>query len=504
MKKMLSGLGLGFDSSTVKDREISGLSFDSRKVKSGDLFFAVPGFRLDGSVFIQEAEKRGASAFVLQEGTIISDSIKDRCVFVHDVRRAMAEVADIFYETPGNSMKIIAVTGTKGKTSTAYLIESILKSAGKKTAIMGTVECRHPGKSYPSTHTTREAIDVQSFLYEAKQFKVDYCVMEVSAHALSLLRVWKVPFTAAVFTNLSPDHLDFYKEMEKYFQAKRELFFAPYADKNMISVVNEDDEYGQRLSNELKKAGRNICTFGGVNADVELQNIHTEDLGSIFDIRLKRELASKVETTLAGVYNQKNSLAAAATGFALGFSAKEIEVGICSLKAVPGRLERVETSLPFSVFVDFAHMGHALKNVLNTLRPICKKRLILVFGAGGDKDPDRRNQLGKLAATMVDYSFITSDNPRSEDPQKIIDAIVAAYQKEKGSLKDAQVVSDRREAIRLAIYMAKEGDIVLLAGKGHETGQIVGEQIFPFDDREVAKEFLQKIEKEGVDTNSKN
>lgn len=474
------------------DSEIANLQYDSRQVSQGSLFFAVPGFLEDGAKYLKDAFAKGAAAAVVQKGAKVPEEFRGRCVEAADVRIAMAEVAAKFFNYPSRKMKIYGVTGTKGKTSTSYLLDSIFRAAGKTTAILGTVECRHPGKSYPSHHTTREAIDLQSFLAEALEQGVDSVVMEVSSHALSLHRVYGMEFDGAIFTNLSPDHMDYYKTMEPYYEAKRMLFRPPFRKASAIAVTNADDEYGRRL---LQECPGDWISFGQKSGDYRIEAAKVTEKGASIRLNAGAQGTLDLQSQIPGEFSFFNIAAAATLALGAGCSAESVRRGIGQLTGVPGRLERVPTTRPFSVFVDFAHSGHALENVLRALRPVCRNKLIVVFGAGGDKDPARRTTQGKVAAELADYTVITSDNPRSEDPLKIIAAIETAHKAAGGV--NYQVEPDRRAAIRIALEMAGDGDVVCFAGKGHETGQIIGNQVIPFDDREEAGIVLRELERRG-------
>ena len=491
------GSGQSGPSALSADLKVLGLSFDSRHTQSGDLFFAVPGFTENGTKYLPQAFAKGAVTAVVQKGSAVPAEFQSRCIEVENVRAAMADAACTFFDHPAKKLKLYGITGTKGKTSTSYLLESCFRATGKKTAILGTVECRHPGRVIPSHHTTREAIELQSFLFECVEHGVEVVVMEVSSHALSLDRVRGLEFDGMIFTNLSPDHMDFYKTMEPYYQAKRLLFLPPYRKPDSLAVTNADDEYGARL---LKDSPGNWCSFGFKAGDYRIEDAVVRPQGAAITL-VKEVLANgaasgkkslKLQSQIPGEFTFQNIAAAATLALYAGCTDAAVESGIAELLGVPGRLERVPTSLPFSVFVDFAHSGHALANVLKALRSVCRNRLIVVFGAGGDKDPARRTTQGKVSAEMADYSVITSDNPRSEDPLKIIEAIETAHKAAGGT--QYTVEPDRKKAIEIAIRMAKEGDVVCLAGKGHETGQIIGDRVIPFDDREEAGKILRSLE----------
>lgn len=473
------------------DPEVGGLQYDSRKVAPGEVFFAVPGFKEDGAKYIAQAFSSGAVAAVVGQGSSIPEEYASKCAAVTDVRKALAEASTVFFGEPAKKLRLYGVTGTKGKTSTTYLIDSILSADGGGTALLGTVECRHPGGSWPSVRTTMESLDLQRFLSEAAAHGAKRVAMEVSSHALSLHRVWGCSFDGALFTNLSEDHLDFYGGMESYFQAKALLFREPYLKPGGIAAANCEDAFGERLVRELPGPW---LTFGIRKGDVHAEKIDMDQNGIRCLVNAGRFGRFPVQSNLVGEFNLRNILGATAIALGAGIDPSVIAMGIAGLKTFPGRLERVPTQLPFSVFVDFAHMGNALENVLQTLRPMCRGRLIVVFGAGGDKDPARRSQLGTVAARLADFSIITSDNPRTEDPNKIMAAVDEAYLKAGGEAGRRVIRPDRREAIREAVSMARSGDIVCIAGKGHETGQIVGTTVFPFDDRIEAAEALRARE----------
>ena len=480
--------------SSLPDVEILGLQYDSRKVQKGDLFVAVPGFKEDGAVYLSAAFAAGAVAAVISDQTKVPAEFQNCCVVVPDVRKTMADLAYRFYDCAVDGMNLFGVTGTKGKTSTVYLLESVLREAGKTTALLGTVECRHPGGAFPSTRTTMDSIDLQKFFAYAKKYSVNAVAMEVSSHALSLHRVRNCHFQGAIFTNLQPDHLDFYSDMEAYFQAKQELFELPYFAANAVAAINTDCEYGRRLL--AKHKGDHFVSFGLERGDVHAEKIELSSKGIHFLLKVPGQKDGiTVQSRLVGEFNLQNILGVCALSWKLGFPLEKIAAGIAALKNLPGRMEEVATTLPFSVFVDFAHMGPALDNVLQTLRKSCKGKLIVVFGAGGDKDPQRRVQLGQVAAKRADFSVITSDNPRTEDPAKIMAAIEKSYCATRAKGDHSYCVQpDRRLAIRQALEMASSGDIICLAGKGHEIGQIVGAQVFPFDDREEARIVLRELE----------
>ncbi len=483
---------------SISHSEVAGLHYDSRKIAEGFLFFAVPGFKENGTQYIPAAFVRGASFAVVQRGNALPEAYKDRCIVVDNVRRALAVASAVFYGHPGRKLRLFGVTGTKGKTSSVYILDAIFRAAGKRTALLGTVECRHPGRRQYSEKTTMESLDLQCFLAEAVEHGAEVALLEVSSHALSLDRVWGLEFEGVLFTNLSEDHLDFYGNMESYFQSKKLLFAPPFRNQHTLAVTNIDEAYGARIARECPG---NWLTFGRQGGDFRIIQPEVTARFNKFSLQKSGNGAGaplELQSRLVGDFSLPNAAGAAVLAHGAGIGDEAIRAGVAEAY-VPGRLDRVETPLPFTVFVDYAHMGHALENVLGSLRGLCSGRLITVFGAGGDRPPDRRVQMGSVAARMADFTVITSDNPRSEDPLKIISAIEHAFRAAGGIAY--KVEQDRKAAITLALQSAKPGDVVCIAGKGHETGQIMGAQTLPFDDKAEAAAALREMEKkQGVDT----
>jgi UDP-N-acetylmuramoyl-L-alanyl-D-glutamate--2,6-diaminopimelate ligase len=472
-----------------------GLHYDSRKIEPGYVFFAVPGFKEDGAKYLHAAFNQGALAAVVRQGSHVPEEYRELCVAVPDVRRALAEASATFYGHPGKKLRLFGVTGTKGKTSSAYILDAIFRAAGKRTALLGTVEVRHPGLRRYSEKTTMESLDLQEFLAGAVVHGTEVAVLEVSSHALSLHRVWGLEFEGVLFTNLSEDHLDFYGGMEKYFEAKKLLFLPPYRRPETIAVTNVDEPYGARIVNECP--GRWL-TFGRAAGDFRITNAKVTAAFNELTLEGPGTGPLALRSRLVGDFSLPNAAGAAVVALGAGLGADAVRRGVAEAY-VPGRLDQVETRLPFTVFVDYAHMGHALDNVLTSLRGLCKGKLIVVFGAGGDRPPDRRTQMGKVAAQKADFSVLTSDNPRSEDPLKILATIEAAFLAAGG--RNYKVEPDRRAAIAHALSLAGPGDVICIAGKGHETGQLIGGQTYPFDDKAEAASALREIEKkQGVDT----
>jgi UDP-N-acetylmuramoyl-L-alanyl-D-glutamate--2,6-diaminopimelate ligase len=464
---------------------ITGLCYDSRRVDQGDLFFAVPGAISDGTRFAPAAIERGAAA-VMTERPLHLDVPE---IVVRDARRGMARIAATFYGHPGDDLTLLGVTGTNGKTTTVFLLESILRVAGFVTGLIGTIETRVAGHARPGVRTTPESVDLQALLADMRAQDVDAVAMEVTSHALALSRVEGLTFAAAAFTNLTQDHLDFHGDMDAYFEAKRSLFVA---ERSRRAAVNVDDPYGRQLYASLAIP---CMGFGTSNdADLRATGVDVSPSGTEFIAVVDgREL--KIATSLIGAFNVSNCLAAAATALQAGIEPGAIEEGIAALQAVPGRFEAVDAGQPFAVVVDYAHTPDSLENVLAAARRLAQRsegRVICLFGCGGDRDRGKRPVMGAVAARGADVIVVTSDNPRSEDPEAIIAAIVAGVVSVRPDGPDV-VLADRREAIARALSMARPGDVVVIAGKGHETGQQFKDHTIPFDDREVARTLLTEL-----------
>jgi UDP-N-acetylmuramoyl-L-alanyl-D-glutamate--2,6-diaminopimelate ligase len=475
-------------SEAQKNAVVSGVTSDSRKIGAGTVFVAVKGTAQDGHAFIGEARSKGA---VLILGEQPQEPGAVPYVQVPDSRAALAVLASAFHDHPSRGLKLVGVTGTSGKTTTTYLLESILTAAGEKVGVIGTVNFRFGSKVYPSTHTTPGAPELQALLAEMKADGCTAVVMEVSSHALSQHRVGAIAFDGMVFTNLTPEHLDFHADMEDYFQAKAMLFtgaakYALSSGKRPYAAVNADDAYGRRLGKELL-SGRTpglAFSYFGLEDDVE---VNGKGLRVTLDGISGRIGAVEIRSALAGAFNASNILGAVAVALGLGLSPEAIARGVRDLACVPGRLERVPNSRGVHALVDYAHKPDALEKVLKSLQEVRgNQRLITVFGCGGDRDRTKRPVMGRIAVTHSSHVFVTSDNPRTENPNAIIEEIL------KG-MKDATnltVEPDRRKAIHAAIAQAGSGDIVLIAGKGHEDYQIIGTEKIHFDDREIAAEAL--------------
>jgi UDP-N-acetylmuramoyl-L-alanyl-D-glutamate--2,6-diaminopimelate ligase len=470
------------------DPTISAVAYDSRRVVPGSVFVALKGLRADGGAFAEQAAARGAIAIVSESAR--PDTLNVPWIVVRDARLALALVSDRFYDSPSRRMPVIGVTGTNGKTTTAYLLAAILDAAGLRAGMLGTVAYRIGGEDREASRTTPEAPDVQHLLSEMLEHGCRSAVMEVSSHALSLKRVDGMRFAAGVFSNLTRDHLDFHEDMEAYFAAKRRLFEMLPAD--APGVINMDDPRGPAL---VEICRRPVTYAINAAADVTPGNVEMTLTGLRFDVKTPKGTV-RISSKLVGRPNVYNILAATATAISIDVPVAAIEQGIAGLAGVPGRFEVVsQDSDEVTVVVDYAHTDDALRNLLETARPLSAKRLITVFGCGGDRDRSKRPLMGMVAARLSDVVVITSDNPRSEDPARILEEIERGIPAGSQSSTRAPIVEsvvDRAVAIDRAVALATPGDVVLIAGKGHEKYQQIGDRVLPFDDGEVARAALMK------------
>jgi UDP-N-acetylmuramoyl-L-alanyl-D-glutamate--2,6-diaminopimelate ligase len=475
--------------------EIRDLAYDSRRVGPGTLFFCFPGERTDGHDFAPAAVEAGASALVVERPLELDVPQAQ----VEDARAAMAPIAATFNGDPTAELGVVGITGTNGKTTTAFLIRHLLESAGHPCGLLGTVQQVVGGRVEEVERTTPEAIDLQRTFDRMLSSGDEYCAMEVSSHALVLRRADAIHFAVKAFTNLSQDHLDFHADMEDYFEAKRLLFSgeggAPIIElEGGISVINVDDPYGGRLAEDLNCGSGGECisySAAGGNANLSARGVAFDAAGSRF-LCITPEGSIEVATPLPGDFNVANALAALAVVHALGLDLREAAAALASAEQVPGRFESIDEGQRFAVVVDYAHTPDSLENVLTAARRLAGGRLISVFGCGGDRDREKRPLMGKAGAELSDVAVVTSDNPRSEDPASIIEQIEAGIDRDAAA--EVVVEQDRRAAIALALGRADEGDVVVIAGKGHEQGQEFedGRKV-PFDDRDVAREELRKL-----------
>ncbi|MGD8534740.1 MAG: UDP-N-acetylmuramoyl-L-alanyl-D-glutamate--2,6-diaminopimelate ligase [Candidatus Aminicenantes bacterium] len=481
LKDVLAGVPrVGLNGNETED--IRGIAYSSKNVQPGFMFAALKGVQVDGHEFIEEALHRGAVAVLSDRAK--PENFTQTWIQVSDTREALALSSANFFSHPSQKMKVIGITGTKGKTTITYILEEILKKSRFLPGVIGTISYRGPEMSVPAGRTTPEAPDIQKILCEMLDHGVTHCIMEVSSHALDLKRVMGTAFDVVAFVNLSGDHLDYHQTMEKYFEAKKRLFFLNHEKR--MAVVNEDDPWGKKLLSQLSTGAITYGTEPGVT--VRGENFTLNERGIEASVKCPEGQLS-ISSSLLGKPNLYNILASVAVALTLNLPLSAIEEGIASLKGVPGRFEKIENSLGFHVFVDYAHTDDALKNLLETVRELNPQRIILVFGAGGDRDKTKRPRMGEAAGTLSDWTIITSDNPRSEEPMAIISDIEKGIQKT--GTQNYQIIPDRREAIEQALSIGEKGDYILVAGKGHEDYQIIKDKITHFDDAQVIREILQ-------------
>ena len=454
--------------------EIDDLAHDTRKIAGGALFFCVPGSRTDGHDLAWEAIERGAVALVVERRL----DVDVPQLVVPSAREAMPVAADVFFGEPTKELEVAGVTGTNGKTTTTFLVHAMLRAAARRPGLVGTIEWHVGGKRRPAPFTTPEAIDLQRLFREMLDEGDRSVALEASSHGSAQRRLDRVRFDALVFTNLSQDHLDLHGTMDEYFEAKRRLFGGPQP---APAAVNIGNPWGRRLAEDLADRHRAPLVTFGFEADAEVRpdGLELTSSGSRF-----RATGIEIETPLLGRFNVENALGAIAAGLLLDLEEEHIAAGIAAVSGVPGRLEAVDEGQPFTVLVDFAHTPDSLDTVLRAARDLADGRVIVVFGAGGDRDRGKRPLMGRVAADLADVVIVTSDNPRSEEPLRIIEDVLL------GAGLDVEVDPDRRSAIGRAIALADSGDVVVVAGKGHEDGQEISEVVHPFDDREVAREAL--------------
>ncbi len=497
LSKLLEGISVTKLFQTVfgqmvvtQEIEVRRIQHDSRKVEQGDAFVAIRGAEVDGHKFIDDAVHRGAKVVVLEDDKALPDSFFMHAgvvkIVVQDARKALAKMSANYFENPAGKLQLIGVTGTNGKTTTSYLISSIIEKAG----LIGTIEYKIGDKLIPATHTTPESLALNELLARMVENGCKAAVMEVSSHALHQHRVNGLEFDAAVFTNLTQDHLDYHGTMDQYFRAKKTLFDSLRG--SAVAVTNIDDAYGLRVTESCK--ARTISYGVHPHADVRAEDIKLSTAGTRFRIVHQGE-ATEVESPLIGRFNVYNIIAAFSTGLALGISRERLQTGIARFQSVRGRFERVVSPNGWTVIIDYAHTPDALENCMKAIHDIFdsgdsspgkRGRIITVFGCGGNRDRGKRPLMGRIATERGDITIVTSDNPRIEDPERIISEVMM------GVLPDAPVYreADRGKAIERALQLAQPGDVVLIAGKGHETYQVVGREQLPFNDREVVEKFI--------------
>lgn len=481
-----------------EDLRITAVEYDSRKAGPGALFVAVEGFKSDGHAYVDAAVAQGAAAVAVSASRVEEfSSLREKgigCIAVNDTRRALSVLSSSFFGHPSRNMTVAGVTGTNGKTSITYMMENVFRRAGRVPGVIGTVNYRWKDNFLDAPNTTPESRDLHEILYLMKCDGVDTVIMEVSSHALELHRADDIAFDSAVFTNLTRDHMDFHKGFEEYYRAKRRLFeLLPSGPKSgAAGFVNMDDDYGRRLYGECASIGCPVQGFG-LSHDALFRPVDSSVENRIDGLRYVLDgpwPGKEVRLKLAGRFQMYNSLAAMAALSHAGIDERTILDGLSDLESVPGRFDVINSAAGFYVVVDYAHTGDALEKLLQSVAQLRKTRVITVFGCGGDRDRTKRPVMGGIAMEYSDVVYVTSDNPRTEDPSVIINEILAGI---KGD--HYQVIPDRMEAIRRAVYEARRDDIVVIAGKGHEDYQIIGKTKIHFDDREIAKRFI--LEREG-------
>ncbi|MBS1516914.1 MAG: UDP-N-acetylmuramoyl-L-alanyl-D-glutamate--2,6-diaminopimelate ligase [Bacteroidetes bacterium] len=483
--KLRSG-SLKYELHFDEDREITGICYDSRNVVQGNIFFAIRGMKSDGNKFIKEAIDKGAVLIFSEEeyGAETTVPVKK----IENIRKFMAEVSGIFYGDPSSGLKLIGVTGTNGKTTTSYLIMSMLKEAGFNTGLIGTIEYRIGDEKYESKLTTPDSVEMNMILDKMVKKNIEYCVMEVSSIALSMDRVYGLKYDAAVFTNLTSEHLDFHKDMNNYFEAKKILFDS--LDENNIAFSNRDDEYGERILEDTA-AEKKFYAIDS-ESDIKAGNVKLSMSGVSFDMKINGE-NTEIRSDLGGKFNVYNILAAAGVALNYGVSVDEIRSAVRVFEGVPGRFSRIPLPNGALAVIDYSHTSDSLKNAIEAAREILNSEgkngnLITIFGCGGNRDRTKRPVMGKFATELSDYSILTSDNPRFEDPMEIIDEIKNGISGE----AEYEVIENREEAIKKGIGISREGDLILICGKGHETYQEVKGVRTHFDDKEMVMKYLNK------------
>jgi UDP-N-acetylmuramoyl-L-alanyl-D-glutamate--2,6-diaminopimelate ligase len=460
--------------------EINKIQYDSRKLSQNDLFVCIEGYNTDGHNYIKSALKSGAVAVICTK--VPEDLPECTVIKVKESRKVLALIAANYYEHPEKKLKLIGITGTNGKTTSSYMIKKILESCGEKVGLIGTIANYIGDEKLESSRTTPESLELFQLFNQMIEKGVTYCVMEVSSHSLYLNRVYGIQFNEGIFTNLTQDHLDFHKSFENYYNAKLILF-----KNSKNAIINMDDKYGNKVYDDLES---NKITYGiNENVDLKAKNIKLHSRGIEFDMYYLDEYVH-INLNIPGRYNIYNALGSAGACLLEGFTMEQVKIGLEALKAVPGRCEAVESdmNLDFDIIIDYAHTPDALENILETAREFTENRLISVFGCGGDRDGSKRHIMGEVATRMSDVAIVTSDNPRSEEPRKIIEDIL------KGIEKDNYItIENRKEAIKKAISIAKKGDVIVIAGKGHEDYQVLKEGKIHFDEREIVAEILKEL-----------
>ncbi len=490
LREILDGVGTIAIAGSL-DAEIRAVVCDSRKAQPGTLFFALQGSKADGNRFISDAIEHGATAIASEDAR--PEDTPRNVVWVQlkkeTARRGLALAAANFFHHPANALKLVGITGTNGKTTVSFLVDSILHAAGHTTGLIGTTGYSTPRGPRKAINTTPESVDLEEMFAEVRDAGGSAVVLEASSHALAMDRVWGLRFAAAVFTNLTHDHLNFHKTFDAYFAAKRRLFEGTGAGAPQASIINTDDAYGKRLTEDFSKTGQRTITYGLSGSPQITTKKFTPGFNGLEFTAQTPAGNVEVRSTLVGRVNVYNILAAIGAAIALDIPIPRIEAGIRDLKTVPGRFEQIDEGQPFHVVVDYAHADDAIRNLLQLGREITpNRRVMILFGAGGERDRSTRPLMGEAAGSLADLVVLTSDNPRTEDPLRIINDVVVGLQKVNAQYR---IEPDRERAIDLIFDEAKPGDLVLLAGKGHENTQILNDRTFEFDDRKMARKVLQ-------------
>ncbi len=470
------------------DTDIKGIAYDSRDIKKEDLFFCISGYKTDGHKFAYDAFNNGAAAFIVENE--IQDEIykKALVIKVADSRKALSRISANYFKHPSKRLNVFGVTGTNGKTTITYLIKQILEAANISCGLLGTISYKIGNNEYNSSNTTPESFELQKMFDNMHREKINACAMEVSSHSLALSRVEDIDFDYGIFTNLTPDHLDFHEDFDHYYLSKKKLFYKT----RKANIINEDDKYGKKLAYELKNELNVPCfTFGVQNdADYKAENISISEKSSSFELLFNRKILGFLSLPIPGMFSVYNALAAAGICLEAGIGFEEVKAGLQNIKGVPGRFQVVENKKDIIAIVDYAHTPDALEKVLSTANGFKKGRLICLFGCGGDRDRTKRPLMGKIAGELADYCIITSDNPRNEDPKQIL------KDTETGIIPTEcpyEIVEDRFEAIKRTVEIYNKNDIIILAGKGHETYQVIGSHTIHFDDREAVLSIIESM-----------
>lgn len=472
------------------EETVTGISYDSRKVRQGNIFFCIQGQRTTGINYVNEAVNNGARIIIADNDIPLPQGVT--LIIVPDVVESMALLSVRFYDNPSSKLLLVGITGTNGKTTTTYILESIFNQSKMPTSVIGTINYRFGKEMFPAINTTPVSADLQYLLSEAVRKDFKCAVMEVSSHALAMNRMVGCEFDVGIFTNLTRDHLDYHKDMDNYLEAKLKLFQMlnqPGQKQNRkFAIINNDSLWAGRIKESISSGRVNVITYGiDTKSDINVTNLKINSKESAFILQSKSG-EIRISTSLVGRYNVYNILASCACAISQGIDAKHIIKGVELLTQVPGRLEKVSNGQPFTVLVDYAHTDDALQNVLSAVKGLHPRRVITVFGCGGDRDRSKRPLMGEVATELSDWVIVTSDNPRTEDPGKIVLDIEVGIRR--NNRNNYEIIIDRKEAIHKALDMAGEKDIVLLAGKGHETYQVIGDTKIPFDDRDIARKYL--------------